>query len=772
MPTQLPVEAYQKTFFDLDPHTNVVITAPTGTGKSTILPLWLQQLHGTVLVIEPRRIACQTLSDRVKQLAPNHKVGYTIRGRSNATAETQIHFVTPGIALQMLSTSLIQKTFDYYGAIMLDEFHQRSWEVDLIVALLKQAPNSRRILITSATLAAESISLFLQAKQLNIQADWWPVTISYWEHNTALPSKSLVEERLTAIWNKAESKANTGSILIFLPGLASINKMRIKLAEFTERPIVRLHSQLSQAEIDSAFIPGPKVILATNIAESSLTIPDIQVVIDSGLTKEVRYQNGHAVLTTVAITQDSATQRTGRAGRTQAGHCYRLWGRQAELEPHLSPEIQRIDLHDCAYRLFRLGYDPTHVSYFEPPRSFALKEAINALESWGVITPKTHEVNLPDWTQDLPVPLNLLRLFSYSEPNWQAYALAACALLEHRHRPLPPNSSLALQEARQQSLGLTNLLQNIQILERPEQTGFGIQQDRYARVLASWHELNRAELKLSLPVAPTSQINWVKLIEQLPYLVYGQRTKRRAWTNDKREVLLQDESFPEDKFKFCLILDYHVLEGRGRQVKLVSDALLPLDNKYVEQSSLGEWSLHSVSQDKDYLIGNFHRRFRGHKLEEQSRVLEGIELTQGVLLGIEQKQLFPRLIERQQDELNLGLIEGIITEETDAMSLVRENILALNLEEALEFSLLSETELVTTFVTDPYTRKQLNSEFPRYLEAQGAQFRIELYPLKKEAHFIWVSGNKNKTIPGFKIPKLRGWKLWHIERGKKRRIRG
>jgi ATP-dependent helicase HrpB len=356
-------------------HPAVVLAAPPGAGKTTVVPLalldqpWLGV--GKVLLLEPRRIAARAAAERMASTlgeAAGETVGYRTRLQSRIGPRTRIEVITEGVFTRMI---LDDPELTGVGAVLFDEFHERSLDADLGLALARDAQGALRpdlrLLVMSATLDIAGVSRLLAgpdgaaAPVIQAEGRAFPVTPLYLGRNPAEPLEGAVARAVRqALSNE------TGSVLVFLPGQGEIHRAARLLGEQVRDPavdVVALYGALDKAEQDRAIEPAPpgrrKVVLATSVAETSLTIQGVRVVIDSGLSRLPRFDpaGGLTRLATVRVSRSSAEQRMGRAGRTGAGVCYRLWDEEQTrgLIPHHNPEIREADLTGFALDLARWG---------------------------------------------------------------------------------------------------------------------------------------------------------------------------------------------------------------------------------------------------------------------------------------------------------------------------------------------------------------------------------------------------------------------------------
>jgi ATP-dependent helicase HrpB len=411
MDPALPIHEIRDAIVEsLRKHNRLVLTAPTGSGKTTQVPQMLLQsglAEGRqVIILQPRRLAARLVAMRVAAElggVVGGVVGYQTRHESRVGAGTVIRFMTEGLFLRLLQSNPALKGV---GAVILDEFHERNIATDTSAAMVRMVQESTRpdlrLLVMSATLDVGRISDYLRAPALEAHGRMYPVQVSYVDRRTA-GSKSMVSRLArpaqAPVWDlAAEALADIvdageeGDVLIFMPGAYEIRRTieacgRIAGAEASIFP---LYSELPAHEQDRALAPcaGRKVIVATNVAETSITIPGIRLVIDSGLARMNRFdpRRGINVLTVEPISQASADQRAGRAGRTGPGACIRLWpeNEHRHRPAHTTPEIQRLDLAEVVLQLHALGVkDVRSFPWLEAPAESALQQALGLLRELG-----------------------------------------------------------------------------------------------------------------------------------------------------------------------------------------------------------------------------------------------------------------------------------------------------------------------------------------------------------------------------------------------------
>ena len=379
----------------------LVLRAPTGSGKSTRIPQMLIDLNlvqGQIVVLQPRRIAARLLAARIAQereVRLGGEVGYQIRFERVESAQTRIKFVTEALLLRQMASDPELKGV---GAVVFDEFHERNLHSDVALALARRLQETHRpdllIMAMSATLDTEAVAKWLgSAETLAADGRAYPVLIEY----THMPRNST-----RPIWDAAAEQVrrvlreeSEGDILVFMPGsyeiMRTIGAVR-NLPESGGVDILPLYGELPPEEQDRAVKPSPgrKVIVATNVAETSLTIPGVRAVVDAGLARIARFDphRGIDTLLVEPVSQAAAEQRAGRAGRTGPGRCIRLWSQtDHEARPLREvPEIKRVDLSETILLLLSSGWgDAATFPWYEKPDDKALLRALTVLADLGAV---------------------------------------------------------------------------------------------------------------------------------------------------------------------------------------------------------------------------------------------------------------------------------------------------------------------------------------------------------------------------------------------------
>ncbi len=445
--TSLPVEDVIPQILEgLREGTRLVISAPPGAGKTTRVPLALLDepwLAGRKLIlVEPRRIAARAAAERMAATL-GERVGQTIGLRSRLDVRTskgsRIEVVTEGVFSRVI---LSDPALGGVAAVLFDEFHERSLDADEGLAFALDAQSvlreDLRIVLMSATLPGNLTRDFFDAPVVESLGRAHPVETHYLGYDPRL----RMEEQAAAAIRKA-LREETGSILAFLPGVAEIQRTADRIGPTAGDVVIApLHGALSPADQNAAIAPAPegvrKVVIATDIAESALTIEGVRVVVDCGFARVPRFdlQLGASRLETVRVAVANADQRRGRAGRTQPGVCYRLW-REVEMRGFAaspSPEIDHADLTGLALDLARWGAkSPADLRWLNPPREAACKHARRVLVSGGALTPEGELTALGRGLGDLAMPPRLaLMVMRAGEQGDALLAAEIAALMSER----------------------------------------------------------------------------------------------------------------------------------------------------------------------------------------------------------------------------------------------------------------------------------------------------------------------------------------------------
>lgn len=431
----------------------VILSSAPGSGKTSLVPPELLKLTDkTVLLVEPRRIAARAAAARIAHLrggSVGAEVGYRVRGDRAESPETRLLAVTPGVMLNLLQNDPLLEKF---GAVVFDEFHERQWELDLALAFLDDLERSLGrgplLVVMSATTDTAALQEYLPgAELLEVPGKLYGVDIRWSE--SAPDRRSVAADTARAVL-RARSET-PGDLLVFLPGAGEIAAVREMLrgAVDPEREVVMpLHGSLPLAEQTPVLAPEPrgrrKIILATNVAESSITVDGVTGVVDSGLERRMEYDPGAGMsfLKLERITRASAEQRSGRAGRTAPGIAWRLWSKfdHAGRLPFRPPEIARSELSQLVLETLLWGAAPRQLRWLDPPPEAALAEAETLLRRLEAVDAEGKLTSLGRRLAKLPVHPRLGAMLVRAE-EWNATGLAIDLASRLEERTLPDDSA-------------------------------------------------------------------------------------------------------------------------------------------------------------------------------------------------------------------------------------------------------------------------------------------------------------------------------------------
>lgn len=542
LPPHLPIDELIPSVLDaLRAGRNAVVLAAPGAGKTTRLPPAVARdpaLAGrqrAVVVLQPRRVAARAAAARIAHeqgWTIGEEVGYHIRFDNTCGPHTRVRVLTEGV----LTRRIQQDPFlPDIGCVILDEFHERGLHTDLALALLREVQTTvrpdLRIVVLSATLDPAPVAAFLGGAPIfDCPARPHPLDIDYLAHPPSGPIWAVAADEARRALNDTPS----GHVLVFLPGIDTIRRACERLVG-VEADLHVLHSSVATEEQDRALAPSArrKLILATNIAETSLTIDGVTTVIDSGLERTLVHDGGLGLdrLVTQRISQASAAQRAGRAARTGPGRCLRLWTRaeHAALKPQSRPEIARADLAAAVLALLAYGVrDVEAFAWFDPPpagataRARKLLRLLQAVDERGALTP------LGKALAALPLHPRLGRLLLAGQScgrSWEAAGLAAMLQLGARApSAVPPRAATWV--------GLSDVADRLALFEAAARSG-----DAFTRERRALHELARRaphDIGLQLPPEADAERALCRLLLQ----AYPDRVCRRSSRDPLRAVMV------------------------------------------------------------------------------------------------------------------------------------------------------------------------------------------------------------------------------------------
>ena len=493
--TQLPVETILDELSDaLSTRGTAVLQAPPGSGKTTRVPLALLDkdwLKGqSILMLEPRRLAATNAARYMASLRNEpvgDKVGYAIRYERKVSAQTRLEVITEGLLIRRLQSDPELKGV---GLVIFDEFHERSMQADTALAFCREAQQclreDLRILVMSATLDAEPLSQMLDdCPIITAKGRSFPVAV---DHLSDMERHRIAES--TCLGVRHALQETTGDILAFLPGTGEIRRCHEQLKDLSTIIDLRpLYGGLPFVDQEAAILPGKRrrVVLATNIAETSLTIEGIESIVDSGWERRPRFDaaRGMTRLETVRISRASAEQRAGRAGRLKPGRCFRLWseGTHGTLLPFAPPEIRQADLASLAMELAQWGaHEVAELKWLDQPPTGHLAAARKLLSTLGAVDDDFRLTPLGQKMSRYPTHPRLARLL-VTGVDMKCHGLASDLVAILSERDLMHSSRQAAT-----TTGASDLIERLEILRRDRSPRTATVQ----RAASYWRKLTRA----------------------------------------------------------------------------------------------------------------------------------------------------------------------------------------------------------------------------------------------------------------------------------------
>lgn len=779
MVESLPIEALRGAFFHEIKTGPVVVSSPTGSGKSTQIPRWCAQL-GRVVVVEPRRVACRSLAVRVAELEGvqlGGRVGYRVRDDSRASAKTQITFMTPGVALRLLAETRMADV----EVVIVDEFHERSLDTDLLFALFIKRFKGK-LVVMSATLDGDRVAGHLGGVHLSAKGRLFPVERRYLPGRDKSPDGRGLEARIMKALDA--SREVPGDVLVFLPGKAEIAAAMSAVQRRPDCVAVALHGGLSLDEQAEAFKPNArrKVVLATNVAETSVTIPGIGVVIDSGLARRTRYHGGRGFLTLMPIAQDSADQRAGRAGRTGPGVCFRLWQREARLAPHTPPEIYREALAPLVFGAAACGASVSALPFLDAPKDHALETARSELWALGALNPAGDGLTEIGRTLfGLPLDVGLGRLLveargtAVEEDMVDLVSVLAVGrqVFQSGHRPENPEDDL-----REGGCDATAFIRALRI-GRPDRhlvRGFTLNEARRISArLRKAFKLPRLQ-RTDRPIdRRTLALIALRADPRLGHII-RRRKRNIAWSNGGTEVGLGRDcalnavlETPEgNRIEACVVFESRALGKDLRQTQILVTCAMPAPMQWLVQAGLGRDRVASVSvgKGKRRLVARIERVLAKKVLSSVEVEPEGPAAREALAKCFLSGRLWPKTLRQTTDRLEAAGLQARLDAaagKTVAPALgleawVEARIETLGFECGADLELLSADDLLADAL-DPYLQVELDRLYPRLLEFSDATLSVE-YDLRRRKVVLTKIGGQRKGPPPLSwLPRFAGFRI-------------
>ena len=788
--TALPIIDLKERFQDAIVKGPVVIVAPTGSGKSTQIPPWCEALSDApVLVVEPRRVACRSLARWVAQQRSEplgHSVGYTVRFEDvSSEAQTRIRFVTPGVALRYAAGPEL----DQYGTIILDEFHERGVEVDLFLAICEKKRRDARLVIMSATIAARQLAQFIGGEVLNAKGRVYPVEVRYLGGAVVPTAHQLVERIERGI--KRALKETEGNVLVFLPGKGEINACQDALHRVRNVELLPLHADLPPGAQDLAFDTQSqrrRVILATNVAETSVTLPGITAVVDAGLVRQRIHQNQRIVLALRPISQASAEQRRGRAGRLRPGICYRLWEEHGQLEQETSPEIRREDLTQFVLTVASTGYRPQDLTFLDEPPDFAVERAQTELKSWGVLSNNNTLTTAGNRICALPVnPLHARLLVKAPTALRRDLVdliatLERPALLWRRLNDIPTEQQETIRNARQKDLFRDGCDATAAI--RTLRCGDAKRHHLHKTALAECRRIAtqlRDFFQLPPPMKDKTRVQPDRaaliayLLREWDDRAYVRRRRGKGWGNGQEEVFLDSDSLLPDERHAALILETTGI-AKGTRVQLMGRMAMPCTFENLVDAGIGTFQLATPRLEGEDIVAEVITEYAGREIGRKRQPLSGTLLREALASLILSGSVFPEIGENLKRAIDAWLLHCALNSEIQTSETLTPHawlisrLTTLGVEVAEEWQLLSPEDLVFTEI-DAHTIAEIEAQYPKEFSIDGAKFDVEYNPTQKMVTLRWQRGIRQPALSTVLLPRWNNWKVQMDLRGQVRTVR-
>ena len=764
----------------------VVVSAPTGSGKSTCVPPTLTAL-GRVLVIEPRRVACRALAVRVAELRgcpAGTDVGWIVRDERRVGADAAITFVTPGVALRIVQSGDIEA----YGAVVLDEFHERAFDTDLLLCLLQERrkqPGLRpsALVVMSATIQAERLAEHLGGVHLGGEGRTFPIEVRWRPGEVSLPSRRGLEERLVSALESCA--ADSGDVLVFLPGKAEIARaaQALEAASAGRWEVATLHGGMTmrdqgdvlrprgQSDTLGGARPRRRVVLTTNVAETSLTIPGVGVVIDSGLVRGMVYRAGRGYLSLLPIARDSAEQRAGRAGRLGPGVCIRLWSPSSTLAEVTIPEIHRGSLVSLTLAALACSPRGMDLPWLDRPRSFAVAAAMAELTALGCVRDGViTEAGVRLFS--LPLDVGLARVLvegdlapGLAEPSLLlAAALSVDRPIFRRSDRAGPRGLLDLRSGGCDAMALIEAVRGGEA-HRHDLDAKALDEARAAADRFRKLGFGDPRWAGSVPRRPLAEL----LLRVWPGAAHVRRDHKRGrytWAAGGTEMELDgDSAVVAADTEALIVLDSRAVAAQERPGSgLLITAAMPVPIQWLAAAGLGESKASRPELRDGELLVTVSQVYAGRVLATREEAPTG----EDARVAIRDLVLAGRIMKAQglraalEERHELGMLAAQVAEARPLLPLadwLLARLTELGLESGEDLALLGVDDLLPP-PPPPLIAAELARRFPRSLDTGEAMYEIEYRVAERTAIFHQVRGIRKDPPSSTHLPRLPGFRLY------------
>ncbi len=809
-----------------------IVVAPTGSGKSTRLPLWMaESLDGPILVVEPRRVACRSLAQYLAKgrgEEAGQSIGYRVRFDDRTSDETEVIFATTGVALRMLGGADGGDDWPFAG-VLVDEFHERGWEVDLIVATLRahqDDPAFGPFVLTSATIEAERLAEELNADLVRSEGRTYPVDISYAGEPKAPTSRGLEGRVKDAVQEVCESPDDDGGdILVFLPGKGEISDCKGALggvANTHNLDLVEVHGRLPPHKMAKAFDDQDKrrVFLATNVAETSVTLPGVTTVIDSGLVKQMIHRGGASALALVPTSEASMDQRAGRAGRVQPGRCVRLWSERFRPKPSTPPEIERIELDEPVLQAAMCGLDGERfdrAGWLTEPPEFAVENARQRLRDIGALDEDNELTDKGERLGELPVDAHDARMLIGVTDEMAGPMCDLVALLQRSTNLILPMGAIRGDTHRVQQ-NRNDLFKGCDDEVTAQLTALREGRPReHGLHRSAWEEAKKISSSLRSMVDapapdPLSDDRPLPkpgrmaeyLLDRIPESAFVLRERAMGYRDDGQASFGRSEPWGNGDIEVSVYPFESPVQERERDEKLthptaglilslfwtgdgskgvhgIGSMLLPADESQLADAGLGEPEISRPKPkghaDAPRVVATVSRTYAGRTLRTTNRELDGRPLCEAVAELTFEGRMFRDAGDRIRDDLHLWDVLarwpaerrwwGEVEPPTEPEEWLTEHLWELGLRSNDDLMLLEpddlRPDLADHFGMNDHQLAEWREKFPRLWSHMGRTYRCKVQPSTQKVILEPAdkAARKGDDPQAMHVPRFEGFSVYY-----------